>query len=154
MLVAILYGGYSLLFSTPEIKTTPGKETKGETAAELQMKLAAEVQKEALSAAEMAVVKQAAVPWTSDPFVGKKLSLVGSETKGGEAPEDTLWYTGYVVSGKQRLAVINGMEYQVGEQLVSGGYTVRIIEPDRVVLEGAGRLKQVTLPFAGEVLRP
>jgi hypothetical protein len=50
-------------------------------------------------------------------------------------------YTGFATMGDQRLAVINGVEYRVGEEPSPGGCTIERIEPNQVVLRrtvGAG----------------
>jgi hypothetical protein len=51
------------------------------------------------------------------------------------------------LAGNKVLALINGMEYQVGEELESGGYVVLEIDPEKVVLQGKGRGGRITVPF-------
>ena len=65
------------------------------------------------------------------------------------SPSVTYIYSGYVEVDKKRLAIINGMQYQVGDQLESGRYVVRSIEPEKVVVEDAGKREQLILPFVG-----
>lgn len=60
-------------------------------------------------------------------------------------------YTGYLDAGSRRLAIINGIEYMVGDQLDSGSLVVKSIDPEKVVLEDAGKRGQLTIPFTGEI---
>ena len=50
---------------------------------------------------------------------------------------------------KKRLAIINGMQYQVGDRVESGKYVIRSIEPAKVVVEDPGKREQLILPFVG-----
>jgi hypothetical protein len=44
-------------------------------------------------------------------------------------------YSGYVDSGKKKMAVINGLEYSVGEQLETGGYVLKKITATKVIIK-------------------
>jgi hypothetical protein len=54
-------------------------------------------------------------------------------------------YTGFLRMGDKRLAIINGMEYEVGEILEPGGFTIRSISPSRVVIAPPGRKKKTLI---------
>ena len=43
------------------------------------------------------------------------------------------------------------MEYEVGKQLESGGYTVQSIDPDKVILEDINKGGQITVPFTAQI---
>jgi hypothetical protein len=43
-------------------------------------------------------------------------------------------YSGYVESGKNKMAIINGLEYRAGEQLKEEGYTLKQITPLKVLI--------------------
>ena len=50
--------------------------------------------------------------------------------------------------GDKRLAIINGMEYETGDILESGGGIIRKIFPDHVVISPrGGNKKTMTLPM-------
>jgi len=51
------------------------------------------------------------------------------------------------------LAIINGMEYLEGEPMETGGYVVRSIDPEKVVLEDMGGRGQLAIPFTGEIFQ-
>ena len=58
-------------------------------------------------------------------------------------------FTGYVELGSGRLAVVDGMEYQVGDMLESGGYKVVAIAPDLVALESLANGQRIEIPYEG-----
>ena len=43
-------------------------------------------------------------------------------------------YTGFLRHGEVRFAILNGREYGIGDTVKPGDFTVRSIDPDRVVL--------------------
>ncbi len=56
-------------------------------------------------------------------------------------------YTGFATMGQERLAIINGVEYRVGEEPPPGGCVIDQIEPDKVILRRKGDEGTVTLPI-------
>ncbi len=153
MAAAIVFGLFSLLFSSPQKAVTVGSDNRLKELNEMTGKFRDDLQKEALSPAQAYVLENASVEWNADPFVGKTLVPAAEPAKDQPAPEVGFSYTGFMNSPTRRLAVINGMEYVIGEELQAGGYIVRIIEQDKVVLEVTGKNYFITVPFAGEMLR-
>jgi hypothetical protein len=43
-------------------------------------------------------------------------------------------YSGYVDSGKNKMAVINGFEYRVGDELEIEGYILKQITPSKILI--------------------
>jgi len=68
------------------------------------------------------------------------------------APEAGFTYSGYLEIGDRRLAIINGIEYETGDELAMGGYIVRGIYPNRVVIEVKWRKEKIIVPLEEEVL--
>ena len=117
---------------------------------ELATKISEEVNKEYLTNTEKLILERADTPWSKDPFIGK--SLTGATEPGqGQARDTGFSYTGFIDTGARRLAVINGMEYEVGERLQSGGYIVRVIDPRVVVLEGKEKRGKLSIPYTGQI---
>jgi hypothetical protein len=56
-------------------------------------------------------------------------------------------YTGYLELGKTKLAVINGLEYSVGESLDPNGLYVKSISPHHVVIGKVDGLETIQLPL-------
>lgn len=69
--------------------------------------------------------------WPHDPFVAQE-SVGVQDAPASDAPK--LSYTGFIKAGKKILAVINGMEYEIGELLKDVGYKVSAVTPSQVVL--------------------
>jgi len=154
--LAIIFGVYYFFIASPA--KTIRIET-GKTMAELN-KLAdditAELKQWNLTEAEAYIITQADIEWTKDPFFEGKVSWKpGSEGTVIQAEKLEFNYTGYIELGKKKLAVINGLDYQIGESLVgesleSGEYVVRNIYPDRVVIKPKGKGKAITVQFFNE----
>ncbi len=151
-MAAMAYGGY-VLFTVWEGKKPPVVSQGEDLAAlrELAVKSTEELKKDALSEAESHILARAEKDWPGDPFLGRKLATRTPEPlKGPEGPAMSLTYSGFIESGKKRLAIINGLEYKIGEQLETGDYIVLSIEPESVVLEHKGRRDRLVVPFIGE----
>jgi|WetSurMetagenome_2_1015567.scaffolds.fasta_scaffold04258_3 hypothetical protein len=118
----------------------------------LSTQLTENVKKDALTDNEKYVLERAEADWPRDPFLERKLMPVSPIAIGasGARPTDFA-YSGYVDVGNKRLAIINGLEYLVGDQLESGGYVVKSIDPERVVLEDIDKRGQITIPFTAEI---
>ena len=75
--------------------------------------------------------------WMGDPFYEGANPFL--KTFKDEEPETdlpiTIVYSGYIGVGERRMAVLNGNEYEIGEQIDEGVYLVKQIFPDHLVLE-------------------
>jgi len=71
--------------------------------------------------------------WNKDPFVRirppkKRLARRASQATG-------LIFSGYMVMGDKAFALINGMEYKIGETIVPQGFLVKKITARKVILQ-------------------
>jgi hypothetical protein len=155
MALVVMYGGYSLFFSssakTPQISTS--KETDvaevGQFATQIKDTLK---QDESSTAVDVYVIQQATQPWENDPFLKSELK---EKSRAREAEEETvimgndgLIYSGYLQVGTTKLAIINGIEYEKGEVLPDqGGYAVIDIFPNKVILGAGERNKKIIIPL-------
>ena len=145
MIVAVALGIYGLL----DFFVFSGEKQKGQDkdAAARSEKIAAFA---ASAGTELSsITKQADAPdtdyliskaesnWQRDPFVvytsDQNDQIVLDDTSATDKIP-TLTYTGFIQAGKKVLAVVNGMEYAIGEMLTDVGYKVSGITPTRVVL--------------------
>ncbi len=117
---------------------------------ELTTKISEEMSKEDLTKTEKLILELADTAWSKDPFIGKSLAAA-AESGQGQARDSNFSYTGFIDTGTKRLAVINGMEYEVGEMLQSGGYIVSAIAPGVVVLEGKEKQGKLSVPYTGQI---
>jgi hypothetical protein len=88
-------------------------------------------------------VSRADLVWPRDPFLNEDLASAASV----ESKKTKFNYTGFIMLGSKRLAVINGIEYQVGESLTTDGFVVRVINPNDVVLEDAINKSRLSVPI-------
>lgn len=87
--------------------------------------------------------------WAGNPFLRVALPVESQskqERVAASALNVNFIYSGYMEMGDNRLAVINGMEYVVGEELDPGGYIVNSISPAQVVIGIEGTNQTIVLP--------
>jgi len=142
MVVAVIYGAYVMLFPSPE-------QTKAhDTGADRELQVLngfitkiADKTNSGQSKRQVYILKKAQEDWKKDPLVrleAKKVIATGPE----EVPDARIKYTGFLQMGDTRLAIISGIEYEAGDRLESGGYIVRRILPDYVVVVPPGNSKK------------
>jgi len=101
------------------------------------------VNKNNLTAAEVRAIASAEAKWARDPY---RAPVIKEEEK-DKLFDVTFRYTGYLKAGKKRMAVINGLEYLVGEEIEPGGFIAREIHPNRVVIEAKGQKQKLVVPL-------
>jgi hypothetical protein len=152
VLVALMYAAYTFYSEPSSKKMNVATEAELASATALSTKLSDELLKENLTANERYILERAEAEWPKDPFLEKKLSSAGVPGKGTAGGQlNDFVYSGYLEVNQRRLAVINGMEYVIGEQLESGGYIVKSIDPEKVILEDIGKGGQIALPFTAQI---
>jgi len=95
------------------------------------------------------MIATAEAEWTKDPFFDKRPSAIKQiEEKPTPAAIDmTFIYSGYLEMEGKRICIINGMEYESDEEMVTGGYVVRKIEPKNVVIEVKADRQKIVVPL-------
>ena len=134
MVAAILYGGYNFLFSgfvggKKESYAKP-QVAVNEFVADLKKR----IQGADTTATDTEILSKSYAQWQKDPFLVVKKSG-GSEEKAAKEFEiidrgeltGSFNYSGYMEMGKNKLAIINGMEYQEGDQLDIQGTALKKI---------------------------
>lgn len=93
----------------------------------------------------------AGTPWRESLFAPVDRLLSATDRGPGSASAlpsaDALVYAGYIETPRRRVAIINGIEYVVGDQLDKSSYTVRDIAPDQVVVADPQQ-RTLALPLA------
>ena len=146
MCLAIVIGALDLIFRG---KTRPGPAptASGSSTGELKTfvaEITGKLANEKVSMDYQHMIRQAGTDWTKDPFIQsvkplkKRLSTIGSAPKKPtKSTAPRYIYSGFMQLGETRLAIINGLEYAVGENLLNKAYYVKTISPNRVVLAKA-----------------
>jgi hypothetical protein len=87
------------------------------------------------------LITQAGDAWTKDPFLLRNETLTAQkETEKppvveiNEMRRPPMTYTGYLQAGKTKLAIINGLEYAVGDSLNFDDFYIKDIFPKKVVV--------------------
>jgi len=102
------------------------------------------IQEASIGKTEGALVAAIGQKWSTAALYDKPLT--GAAATASKLPR----YSGYVELGSGRLAIVDGIEYQVGDNLEGGGYKVAAITPDQVVLEILANGNRVEVPYEGQ----
>ncbi len=99
---------------------------------------ARKIKKGAMTAQETELLARIRKAWATDPFVGERYFVQSRIDEGPPKPESVtldLDYSGILIMGDRKLAVIEGIEYGKGESLVSHpGYTLQEVTSQFVLL--------------------
>ncbi|QTA79322.1 Uncharacterized protein dnl_15840 [Desulfonema limicola] len=82
-----------------------------------------------ISNPELFIISQSNSDW-NDSFIIKKENIDKQKIIDISLPK----YSGYLSMGNKKFAVLNGSEYQAGENLESSSYVIEKIYPDKVVI--------------------
>lgn len=80
------------------------------------------------------LITKAESEWTKDPFRGDVAVSADPIKEDSEEKDVEFVYSGFIRIGNTILAVVNGIEYKVGEMLQDVGYKVAGVTPSQVVL--------------------
>lgn len=134
--LAVLYAGYVYLVEPAMNKTkTAGKNQ--ETSTPLPG-VKSEVIKDVDAGAQEYIIARAEANWKKNPFVDRNsssykewVSMQRAAASGGAAK---IVYSGYVDAGLKKIAIIDGLEYQAGDQLEMEGYVLKQVTPFQVLI--------------------
>lgn len=128
--LSVLYGLYDLTSSKMKGAAPDLKKQTAELQSFIQQ-TAESLPKDKSSAIEAYVVSRAESKWVRNPFSGQ------AGLSGMEKPKaaDFFVFTGYVELAGRRVAIINNVEYSVGDPLDKEGYVVKKISPSSVFIE-------------------
>lgn len=147
--LVVFVGLYILLLAPGSTTGNPAVKDKQVPSNEVAGKIGEDMKKEALSKTETFILSKVNAEWAQDPFLGKPLPhpKEGGEPKTAQAPEIKLTYSGYIMAGNKALAIINGIEYQTGDDLEQGNCNVVSIDAEKVVLQPKGKRGVIIVPF-------
>ena len=157
MFLAVAYGVYAVFFSSPSKTTIVDKGPKLNELNKLVTTVSLTLTQESLSEADIYIIMRAEAPWRDDLFSERyeKKPAEVDEEKGvadSSPKKSTFTYSGFMEIGRERIAIINGMQYQAGDEVKPDGYIVRAIHPKKVILQIKGEKKKIILPISEEEL--
>jgi len=135
--IAVLYGGYNFFLSGKKEART---EANNDIQALNQFIANVAGTLGTVTSDESAYILQKAVTqWKQDPFWVEEIEtpVLIEEKKPVEQQDFSLRYTGYLKAGNTMLALIDGMEYEVGDSIENKEIIVDAITADRVTLKTA-----------------
>ena len=133
----VLYAVYVYLIADRQKgkKVQPGRETvQVET---VVSGITDELNKSKISDFDHYVIQRTQTDWDKNPFLKRELyrAWLAKDSKGKDGVAAVpIIYSGYIETGKNRLAVLNGIEYRVGEALQEEGFVLKKIMPSKVVI--------------------
>jgi hypothetical protein len=130
----VLYAVYEYLIAGPAGK----KVETGTNTAEINTfvsELTINLIKDNLAAVDAYIVGRAEADWQKNPFWERESYKAWAAREGAAGVSASkIIYSGYVDSGNNKMAVINGLEYRIGEQLEMEGYVLKNITPSKVLI--------------------
>ena len=151
MLLSIAGGGYFYFFSSPSETDVISPEKGAETLNKFMTDLAGTLKESKLSENDTYLLSRAETEWPKDPFLQPGLivkSEVTVEKKEEVFDEEVNFtYSGYLDIGNRKLAIIDGMEYEIGEALKDGKYYIKKITPVQVVIGATKGNREIIFPL-------
>ncbi|MFC1838880.1 hypothetical protein ACFL1N_04810 [Thermodesulfobacteriota bacterium] len=156
MILAVLFGLFEFLFSTPSDPEMMVNKKKLEELKNSLSSSAVVISTGKLSDNQSYIIDTAAMDWIKNPFkdnfshdtLSKKKVLSGQEGKDNKKGIRKLIYSGFLSMTKKQMAIINGLEYEVGDELETGGYIVKQIKPSEVLLKMKNQDKIISITLS------
>lgn len=154
MALAVLYGAYEFLFAGGGKKPAALRTLSMPSADAVVTQVAAKISAADHRKQDSLLLATAAAELKRNPFsppadqntAAERMKVEKKKRAQGEnrMVAGRFVYSGYLEMGTRRFAVINGMEYTVGETIPPEGVVLRQIEPDAVL---------IGVPKTGETVR-
>ena len=150
MFLAVVVGGYSLFFTStsPEISFDSSKGGGGTKS--FVTNLTNKMAQKDISDSSRYIISKAKADLKKDPFIRSEMAIMAKadrELTVTSVQKADFTYSGYLNMGMKSLVVINGMEYEAGDDLEQDGYFVKNIFPTKVVFGVKGRDNIIVLPL-------
>ncbi|SHK00173.1 hypothetical protein SAMN02745216_02686 [Desulfatibacillum alkenivorans DSM 16219] len=166
-ILAVLGYGATFLFSggggdkgrkASASKTSQGKDPAAELA-ELRKSIEESQTKVGKAKPEelaVYIVANSEAPFPQDPFYYRIKVEEPEEAKEVEeeipTPSIALFYTGFIQIGGKRMAIINNLEYEVGDDVAATGFLLKSIHQDRVEIVSREGTFTSLIPYVEEGL--
>jgi hypothetical protein len=148
--VFVLYGAYEFIFAGPARKAATEVKSDSVEIKTLVSGLTNELTKDSAGGIDAYIIGRAEADWPKNPFLERNLykELVAREgTAGKDVAAVKIIYSGYVDSGRKKLAIVNGIEYSAGEKLEMEGYVLKQITKSKVVISNRNTGSEVEIPI-------
>ena len=136
--VFVLYAGYEYLIAGPASKKVKASASADSVKVDTFInEIINDLGKDKITDSDAYVISRIAADWGKNPFWKKDLYKAWVNREGraqGSGALAKIIYSGYVDSGKNKMAVINGFEYRIGDELEIEGYVLKQITPSKVLI--------------------
>ncbi len=139
-IAAIVFAAYSFMSGGKTPKDAKESNPAGKD--DYISRLAGDLMKSSVTVADAYIVSRAEADWGKNPFWEKgsyREWAIRDEVKSKDDPAAKIIYSGYIDVGKKKMAVINGLEYSVGDKLEVEGYVLKKITAAKVVINNKAR---------------
>ncbi|MFO7570646.1 MAG: hypothetical protein R6W75_12700 [Smithellaceae bacterium] len=144
----VLYAAYDLLVARSASKQDKREASPVEISSFVN-DINTQLVLDSVATADAYTARRAEADWPASPFWDRtsyrEWSAGGRDAAGGAAVK--IIYSGFVDAGNRKMAVINGWEYAVGEQLELEGYVLKNITPSRVVIFNKNTGSELAVPI-------
>ncbi|MBW1766437.1 MAG: hypothetical protein JRJ65_05225 [Deltaproteobacteria bacterium] len=153
MTLAILFVLFEFLFSSPDNTNLMVTKTQLEGLRNGISSLALSLPAGNLSNTGVHIIDIAGDEWKRNPFkelLSQKSRVTTEITPLIEENETEInlpvyIYSGFLSMGEKKLAIINGLEYEAGHELETGGYIVQQIKPTEVLLKSKNEERTISI---------
>ena len=149
MALSLVYGFFVFFVEAPGKKRALGQNSNLESLNKF-ISHVAELTRESLSEIDSYVIEKAPEQWDKDPLLSSdtEFQFKAENTEADvSALKVNIKYTGYLNMGTKNFAILNGLEYEEGEELKKSGFIVHKIYPERVVIVIKGQKEEITIPL-------
>jgi hypothetical protein len=145
----VVYAAYEYLIASPASKKA--KDKQQEISASVSALTNNEIN-DTQAGMDKYIIERAEAIWKKNPFWDRRsneykewAAIHGAAS--GSSSTAKIIYSGYVDAGVVKIAVINGLEYRVGEQLEMDGYVLRRVTPEKVLIINKNTGSEVEIPI-------
>jgi len=150
MIIVAAYGGYSYFSDSSNNIIVEGSNQKLSEMKKFVIEAATSLSSESISAADKYIIDQAEKVWPQDPFLQSGAGLTSEPFEArAEVTVQTVQisYTGFLQTSDALIAIVNGTEYETGDQLNETGYYVKRVLPTKIVLGIENNPDTIILPL-------
>jgi hypothetical protein len=150
MIIVVAYGGYSYFSDSDDQAIVSSSRQKLAELKKFVIDAATNLSNEYISAADKYIIDQAEKVWPQDPFLKAAAPLTSEPFQASaEVTIQTvqMFYTGFLQTSDALIAIVNGSEYETGDQLSDAGYYVKQILPSKIILGIENSPDTITLPL-------
>ena len=150
MIVALCLGGLLLISDGQQEKTSKAAVDQPKPLTQMITRVTAQFDTPSSLEENRYTLSMAQSPWRKNLFAESpgllSATAATSDTAAVLPANVSLIYSGYIETPQRRVAIINGIEYVVGDQLDQSTYKVQHIAPTRVVLVSPQQ-RMVSIPL-------